>query len=1179
MSSTTRISPVVWDAHKEQIQHLYLNQDKTLAEVMQHMAHTSQFYATKAQYVRRLKHWNVEKNSTSKKWELAAELVRKRKAEGKQASQLLIDGKPIPLKKMKKELGRHHIYPWNRRGTPDMDKAADEGVVARTPPAVISLCHNMRNIMFHSSPWLQLQALLTQIFLPSAAPTHIQHMYTTPTTMQYENHHADVVIRKPLGEILGFHPKFDILDSLPDSLLRHTDAKDHAQAQQLSRMQPDLQLFTYAIYLSSNNFLGDRQTDNMVKWLVSTKKVESLKVLLKAKTPATEVVAESLLRSAIRLEDYDLTRTLLRAGTRVDDLPKIVNTETALQLATRRQNLALVELLMEAGADPNTTRKTDGGYETALSLAITSSRGCLDVVKALIKGGARVDSEFSQGPQNLSAAVQTDDVELVQVLIDSGAYVHGFGNSEGTALQIAARMDRMDLVDVLLRAGAHVDIRLEDVRHCVTSNISLHQILTAPVQSAARNNNLEMVQCLLEAGANPDGSVSWEAICRDVFWPRLDDERLDWPWDDSFDEEDVVLAAREMGQVGIINTPLQEAANHCNTQLVELLCDAGADVDAISSVGSTVLPIVCESDQPSQNRIKVVKQLLNKGVCPDTILNGKQTTSALQAATASDDMGLVRLLLEVGADINAPPAFDGGRTAIQAAVGLKDKTIFWLLLERGADINARAAERNGRTCLQIASEQGDVVFVEILLQCGADINAPASPDCGGRTALQAAVDRDHEVVYWRLLELGADVNAPHSKEKGCCVLCAAINNENGDLVNLLLSKGANPDPAVCRYYTPLTRAIGINSPEMVAVLLQAGAQVNRWSLRYPEDDAGLMWTPLGAAAEQANCPLTLALLEARAEASPYYVPDFSDLSDGRFLGSIQNPLVAAVKLQSLATIKLLLSRGANPNQNTGIKACDEVLPEYEFFEPALHAAIGCRYYEDQDGDGERTALAIVQELIGYGADVNMPSGTISPLSWAVRQDRTEEIVPLLLRKGAEVNGSGNLRDNPLVAAISSGRKRTAKRLLEAGANIHTPASELDNGTALQAAVEVGAPELVQDLLSRGADVNAPGAEYRGGTALQLAAMTGNLKVAMMLLEAGADINAAPAVTDGRTALQGAAEQGRSDMVHLLLENDKPATLEEVQSLQERCEEAAKFAAREGHSVLARILREWRYDGE
>ena len=75
---------------------------------------------------------------------------------------------------------------------------------------------------------------------------------------------------------------------------------------------------------------------------------------------------------------------------------------------------------------------------------------------------------------------------------------------------------------------------------------------------------------------------------------------------------------------------------------------------------------------------------------------------------------------------------------------------------------------------------------------------------------------------------------------------------------------------------------------------------------------------------------------------------------------------------------------------------------------------------------------------------------------------------------------------------------------------------------------------------------------------------------MLLLHNGADINADRSARGGRTALQGAAEHGRLDIVYLLLESDH-----EMEGLYDRCEDAAEFADKKGHTTIARILREYR----
>jgi ankyrin repeat protein len=74
-----------------------------------------------------------------------------------------------------------------------------------------------------------------------------------------------------------------------------------------------------------------------------------------------------------------------------------------------------------------------------------------------------------------------------------------------------------------------------------------------------------------------------------------------------------------------------------------------------------------------------------------------------------------------------------------------------LLLERGADVNARDKETEA-TALITAAHQGHVQVVEILLQKGADVNAK---DKSGKTALSEATRYNHEDVVKLLKARGA----------------------------------------------------------------------------------------------------------------------------------------------------------------------------------------------------------------------------------------------------------------------------------------------------------------------------------------------------------------------------------------------------------------------------------------
>ncbi|KAH8755846.1 ankyrin repeat-containing domain protein [Hyaloscypha finlandica] len=140
------------------------------------------------------------------------------------------------------------------------------------------------------------------------------------------------------------------------------------------------------------------------------------------------------------------------------------------------------------------------------------------------------------------------------------------------------------------------------------------------------------------------------------------------------------------------------------------------------------------------------------------LLGGKNDVNAvfgiiqhtpLQIACRDGEKEIVHLLLQSGADANAPPAKESGSTALQFAAIKGSLEIVYQLLEYGADVNAPAAEVYGRTALEGAAEHGRVDMVQLLLTAGASVVVD------GQTQYENAVKRASENGHYavrRLLE-------------------------------------------------------------------------------------------------------------------------------------------------------------------------------------------------------------------------------------------------------------------------------------------------------------------------------------------------------------------------------------------------------------------------------------------
>jgi ankyrin repeat protein len=150
---------------------------------------------------------------------------------------------------------------------------------------------------------------------------------------------------------------------------------------------------------------------------------------------------------------------------------------------------------------------------------------------------------------------------------------------------------------------------------------------------------------------------------------------------------------------------------------------------------------------------------------------------------------------------------------------------------------------------------------------------------------------------------------------------------------------------------------------------------------------------------------------------------------------------AEIAMQALETI-LALGADASATDNFGndaIAYCEfaygRSVPNQTFIERLRKAgASGCGATGRLFAAIRNNDISEMQQAIKEGADVNhvCPFGS-TPLIWG---DKSEEMVDLLLQAGADPNKSGT-GETPLVSAAGSGNLQVVKKLIAAGADIHT----------------------------------------------------------------------------------------------------------------------------------------------
>lgn len=151
--------------------------------------------------------------------------------------------------------------------------------------------------------------------------------------------------------------------------------------------------------------------------------------------------------------------------------------------------------------------------------------------------------------------------------------------------------------------------------------------------------------------------------------------------------------------------------------------------------------------------VEALARLLAAGA--DVQRRGRAGRTALVEATIADRPAAVEILLDHGADVEAP-CRALGMTALGWAADIGSSALVRLLVARGADLAATASETR-RTALMTAAQGGHVDVVRLLLDAGAD---PHAVDTYGDNAWRLADENGHAGVTALLEAAGSGAPPP-----------------------------------------------------------------------------------------------------------------------------------------------------------------------------------------------------------------------------------------------------------------------------------------------------------------------------------------------------------------------------------------------------------------------------------
>ncbi|HEV7798973.1 MAG TPA: ankyrin repeat domain-containing protein [Pyrinomonadaceae bacterium] len=155
-------------------------------------------------------------------------------------------------------------------------------------------------------------------------------------------------------------------------------------------------------------------------------------------------------------------------------------------------------------------------------------------------------------------------------------------------------------------------------------------------------------------------------------------------------------------------TALEHAVHNANREMVQLLLNFGATVNAKGDSGETVL-MMLDNDATCD----LVWDLINAGA--DVNLKDDADNTALMRAAASDNLEALKVLLDAGAEVNAKNA--DGRTALMLAASEGFVNPVRALVLAGADINA--VDEDDENALALAMEGNHPAVVRLLKSKGA----------------------------------------------------------------------------------------------------------------------------------------------------------------------------------------------------------------------------------------------------------------------------------------------------------------------------------------------------------------------------------------------------------------------------------------------------------------------------
>ncbi|KAL6693970.1 ankyrin repeat-containing domain protein [Trichoderma pleuroticola] len=334
------------------------------------------------------------------------------------------------------------------------------------------------------------------------------------------------------------------------------------------------------------------------------------------------------------------------------------NGKNALQCAILADQEDAARLLLASGASTS-----GSGWSGMPPLFLAASVGNLNSAKMFLGKGASIDEKSTSGQSYFVGVVSSGNLDGIRFLLEQGCSANTKDISGEAVIANAVRKKQMALVELLFEFGAKI----------TSTDISGRNLLAV----ALDKKDYEMAELLLKKGAKPNAKnlAGMPLLADEINNKRLKTAKLllDWGADPNtkdWHSQPVLLILIKSSKI----------AAEDKIDLVRQLFAKGANADVKDCFSKT--PAICYAVEAGISEI--ISLMLQNGA--KTTARMQNGDSLLKYAIDHGRKDLTEALLHYGADPNYSVGENGVKPVVQALVK-QDLDMVRLLREAGADVN------------------------------------------------------------------------------------------------------------------------------------------------------------------------------------------------------------------------------------------------------------------------------------------------------------------------------------------------------------------------------------------------------------------------------------------------------------------------------------------------------------